>query len=194
MRRRRLPKPLWIVLVLIAIGFQAWKETNKLPQAAAKPAPAVTRQFEVLQGARLHDDKNNDGDSFKIQHQSELHELRLYFADCPEKRRHQYNGERLAEQGRYFGGLSEAQTMAIGQRAQSFAHKLLTAQDFTIHTKWQSVFDSGRFYAFVIFADGEDLSAKLVREGLARIHTGGTTLPDGRQASFYQKTASPTGS
>jgi len=116
-----------------------------------------------------------------------MHEFRLYFADCPEKSRHHLNGERLADQGRYFGGLSEAETVSVGQAAESFTRGLLSSQRFTVCTKWQSVFGSGRYYAFILFSDGEDLSAKLVRAGLARIHTGGTTLPDGRKARVYEQ-------
>ena len=113
-------------------------------------------------------------------------EFRLYFADCPEKRRHDFNQDRLLEQGRYFGGLSEAQMTQIGQQAQALTQHLLTTQPFTLYTKWQRVYNSSRHYAFVVFADGEDLSAKLVRAGLARIHTSGTTLPDGRSTAQYQ--------
>lgn len=116
-----------------------------------------------------------------------MHEFRLYFADCPEKKRHSFNADRLAEQGRYFGGLDEAQTVAIGRQAEEFTRQLLTTQPFTICTKWHRVYDSGRCYAFILFQDGEDLSAKLVRAGLARIHTTGTTLPDGRDARQYQR-------
>ena len=109
------------------------------------------------------------------------------FADCPEKKRHHLNGDRIAEQGRYFGGLSEARTVVIGQQAQAFTQQLLSTGSFTVYTKWQSVYNSGRHYAFIVFPDGEDLSAKLIREGLARIHTGGTTLPDGRTTAQYQQ-------
>lgn len=181
-RRPRLSKPLWLLLTLLAFGLQWWAQR----QAPEAPLPAAaSRQFERLEGAQLEDGRNNDGDSFLVRHQGRVHELRLYFADCPEKRRHAHNGERLREQGRYFGGLSEAQTVDAGQRAQAFALDLLRSRRFTVHTKWQRVYDSRRVYAFVIFDDGEDLSAKLVREGLARIHTGGTTLPDGRSVKTY---------
>jgi len=72
-----------------------------------------------------------------------------------------------------------------------FTRQWLTERPFTVYTKWQGVFNSGRHYAFIVFPDGEDLSAKLVREGLARIHTTGTTLPDGRSASHYEKELRP---
>ena len=186
-RRPRLSKPLWFILVVIAIGFQAWRGVYEDPPVASRRAPKASQQFEVLHGARLHDDENNDGDSFKVLHQGQVHVFRLYFADCPEKSRHPNNADRLKDQGRYFGGLTETRTVAIGQQAQRFTTELLRSQPFTIHTKWHGVYDSGRYYAFVIFGDGEDLSAKVVREGLARIHTSGSTLPDGREASLYEK-------
>jgi endonuclease YncB( thermonuclease family) len=75
----------------------------------------------------------------------------------------------------------------VGQAGESFTQEWLSRQRFTVCTKWQGVFGSGRYYAFVLFPDGEDLSAKLVRAGLARIHTGGTTLPDGREARVYEQ-------
>ena len=82
--------------------------------------------------------------------------------------------------------VSEARTVAIGQQAQAFTQQLLSTRPFSVYTKWQSVYNSGRHYAFILFPDGEDLSAKLIREGLARIHTSGTTLPDGRTTSQYE--------
>lgn len=191
-RRRRRRRPFasilsWLGLVVaLVLGSQGWQEYQKqLPQPEPRSGPA-TKVFEVMLDATLVADRNNDGDSFKIQHRGKVHTLRLYFADCPEKRRDAYNGERLAEQGQYFGGLSEPRTVALGQEAHAFAHQWLTQRPFTVYTKWQSVFGSGRHYAFVVFPDGEDLSAKLVREGLARIHTTGTTLPDGRLAARYE--------
>jgi endonuclease YncB( thermonuclease family) len=142
--------------------------------------------FQVILNAQLQPHRDNDGDSFHIAHEGGVHEFRLYFADCPEKRAYAQNADRLADQGRYFGGLSQAQTVAVGQEAAAFTRQLLTTQPFTVHTKWHRVYSSARCYAFVLFQDGEDLSAKLVRAGLARIHTGGTTLPDGRSPAQYQ--------
>lgn len=187
-KARRFPWSWLGFFMLLALGAQGWREVQKqqggtVPELRTGPAAKV---FEVMYGVRLLPDPNNDGDSFKVEHRGKVHVLRLYFADCPEKRRDAYNEERLAEQGRYFGGLSEPRTVAVGQQAHAFAHEWLTQRPFTVYTKWQVVFGSGRHYAFVIFPDGEDLSAKLVREGLARIHTTGTALPDGRSADRYE--------
>lgn len=190
--QRRFPVS-WLgwLLFAAALAFQGWKEVGKilLPPPAETTARSgkAAKVYEVMYDASLVDDRNNDGDSFKIACKGKVHELRLYFADCPEKRRHAYNGDRLREQGEYFGSLSEERTVALGQQAQAFAREWLTSRPFTVYTKWQGVFDSGRHYAFVVFPDGEDLSAKLVREGLARIHTSGTTLPDGRTEQAYEQ-------
>jgi endonuclease YncB( thermonuclease family) len=183
MSRRSGQSRLWVLLAFIAMGFQVWRDIQDGPESSAKQASKV---FEVIFGAKLHDHRDNDGDSFHLNHNGQIHEFRLYFADCPEKKRHQFNGDRLAEQGQYFGGLDEADTVAIGQQAQAFTLRLLSTQAFTLYTKWQGVYNGRRHYAFIVFADGEDLSEKLIRAGLARIHTSGIALPDGRSVSDYQ--------
>lgn len=175
----------WFLALAIAFGTQVWREAQKGVEVSAPRSAKSTKVFEVMPDCRLVEDPNNDGDSFKIRYRGQVHELRLYFADCPEKRRHAYNEERLRDQGDYFGGLSEQRTVTLGLQAQAFTRQWLTEKPFTVYTRWQSVFDSGRHYAFIVFPDGECLSAKMVREGLARIHTTGTTLPDGRTTTQY---------
>jgi endonuclease YncB( thermonuclease family) len=130
------------------------------------------------------DHRDNDGDSFHLAHDGRENEFRVYFVDCPEKRLHQFNGDRLQEQGRYFGGLSVEETLRVGSEARARVDELLRTRPFTVHTRWAPVFDSGRFYAFVFIehegGGQEELSEILVREGLCRIHTEGSALPDGR--------------
>ncbi len=155
-------------------------------EAPAERGPVSTGKsgpFDQLDGCVLADGRNNDGDSFLIGHGDKTYEMRLYYADCPEKRRHQYNGERIAEQGAYFGGLSERDTTRIGEEARDFTLDLLSKNPFTVYTKWEEVYDSGRFYAFIRVrgADGKEayLHELLVARGLARIHTKGIPLLDG---------------
>ncbi len=63
---------------------------------------------------------------------------------------------------------------------------MLTEQPFTVQTRWERVYDSARSYALVFFADGEELSEKLVKAGLCRIHTKGTWMPDGRREIDFE--------
>ena len=142
------------------------------------PGPHRTGVWEVLQNCTLMEDRLNDGDSFVVGHQGTGHTFRLYFADSPEKYRHKFNGQRIAEQGRYFGGLTEAETIAVGEDARDFSLALLRENTFTVITRWEPVFDSERFYAFVTVGQG-DLAELLVRKGLARIYTKGENRPGG---------------
>lgn len=208
MPRKTAKNLLWIALLVIAAGVQIWEQAQKnSPPSGSSRSPTSSRSpassreapstpsrkapstgFETLTGCRLHPDRNNDGDSFKIAHQNRILELRLYFVDAPEKRLHQYNGERLDHQGRYFGGLNRTETTDVGQQAKTLTDRLLTTRPFRVVTRWQPVFESGRFYAFIFFEDtGEELSEILVREGLARIYTEGTTLPDGRSKAAFEQ-------
>jgi endonuclease YncB( thermonuclease family) len=184
-RRRRRRGPLWTLLLVAAAIWQLWQHGLPPPDAPRRSGPAATA-FESLQGARLLPYGGNDGDSFKVEHRGLSHHFRLYFADCAETHRNAKNADRVRDQGRAFGGLDEARTLALGREAVQFTRSLLQAGGFVIHTRWQRVYDSNRFYAFITFPDGEDLSEKLVRAGLARIHTTGTTLPDGRSARQFE--------
>jgi endonuclease YncB( thermonuclease family) len=180
---------IWLMLALAVLVYrQGWLTRGRKPQQPAASAQKVLKAFEVITGAQWMESRENDGDSFWLHLPSgEEKQFRLYFADCPEKRRHQYNGQRLEEQGRYFGGLDEAATIEVGIQAGALTEKWMSTSRFTLYTKWQPVFDHRRHYAFILFEDGEDLSAKLVRAGLARIHTAGSALPDGTSEAVYKK-------
>jgi endonuclease YncB( thermonuclease family) len=184
-RRRRPRGRLWTLLVLAAAVWQFWQQGMKPPDAPRRSGPSTT-SFERLHGARLIRHGSNDGDSFKVEHQGVAHHFRLYFADCAETYLNAQNAERVRDQGRDFGGIEDSRTLTLGRDARHFTRAMLEAGGFVIHTRWQRVYDSQRFYAFVTFPDGEDLSEKLVRAGLARIHTTGTTLPDGRSTRQFE--------
>ncbi|WP_395745309.1 thermonuclease family protein [Prosthecobacter sp.] len=170
---------LWFSLALL----QVWNHYRDKPPSL--PPPKETR-FVKLTDVRLVEDASNDGDSFKIEHGGSAHVLRLYFVDCPEKRQYALVKNRLKDQAAYFGGLSIEQTLALGHEAKVFTERLLNEQPFTIQTRWERVFDSARSYALVFFPDGEELSEKLVRAGLCRIHTKGTWMPDGRREYDFE--------
>lgn len=194
-----------VLALLLAglVGFARWKgwlpgeesragqppvsssrKSSPPPQPGAEVRKAEVRRvgsWDELQGCTLVEDRLNDGDSFVVRHGPKDYTLRLYFADCPEKTRHQYNGERIAEQGEYFGGLQEAETVAVGGDARDFSLGLLRAAPFRVLTRWERVYDSERIYAFVTVETG-DLAELLVAQGLARIHTKGENRPAGPSA------------
>ncbi|MBE7497854.1 MAG: thermonuclease family protein [Verrucomicrobiaceae bacterium] len=169
---------LWTLLVALVAVLQVWERANRVTPPPRAPEPTLL--FESLDEPRLVEDKGNDGDSFKIAHAGGEHVFRLHFVDCPEKRDYALVNGRLKDQAAYFGGISVARTVRVGQAAKAFTEKLLREGRFKVQTRWREVYDSGRYYAMVFFEDGEELSEKLVRAGLARIHTAGSSLPDGR--------------
>lgn len=188
MPRMNPPQNVWqlIVLVLAVVAVVLVRMYGKStppresePSARTTPrAPKSEGRWERLADCTLADDRTNDGDSFALRCQGETLIFRLYYADSPEKYRHQHNGPRLAEQGAYFGGLNEEETIAAGVQAKEFALGLLQKGPVTVETRWEPVYDSGRYYAFVK-AGSQDLAEALVSHGLARIYTKGVDRMDG---------------
>ena len=182
-RRTNGSRFLWALLWLVIALLQVWEHTRDKP---APPRPGPDGRFVTLVQAHLVEDAGNDGDSFKIAHDGGENVLRLYFVDCPEKREYPLVKSRLKDQAGYFGGLTIPQTLGVGREAKDFTEKLLHERHFTIQTRWERVYDSARSYALVFFEDGEELSEKLVKAGLCRIHTKGTWMPDGRREFDFE--------
>lgn len=152
--------------------------------------------WAVYEHAALADFPNNDGDSFRVVlAHGGLEDFRLYFVDTPESQFKTYrdgndNGERITQQGKYFGGLSMDETTTVGRKAKELTVKLLSAGEFTVFTKHEEVYDSGRFYGLVrLEVNGKSrwLDEVLVENGLARIITQPTVLPDGTSAERHRK-------
>ncbi len=188
MPRMNPPQNLWqlIVLVVAVVAVVLLRMYGKhgTPRTAGdrprttERVPKSEGRWERLTNCTLVEDNTNDGDSFVLRSGTETHTFRLYYADCPEKYRHQYNGERIAEQGAYFGGLSEDETIGAGVEAKAFTMKLLGKGPVTVETRWEPVYDSGRYFAFVS-AGGQDLGEALIGHGLARLYTKGVERMDG---------------
>ncbi|MFT5466804.1 MAG: endonuclease YncB(thermonuclease family) [Verrucomicrobiales bacterium] len=168
------------------------------PKSGA-PSPSTSAKsvngYEQLLGCRMVDHRNNDGDSFFVRHGEREFELRLYFADCAEKYysdRHEDQRNRVKDQAKDFGGLSVEQTIQLGQKAKGFVAALLRDGSFKVYTDWERVYGGERFHGFVEIDDPDARSEKiflcelLVREGLARIHTGGASTPDGRSERGFE--------
>lgn len=121
-----------------------------------------------------------DGDSFQIETpEGKAVTIRLYGADCIEWHvTDESDARRLREQRRYFGisgpaGKSAASIKLAKDFGKAAAEETARAlsKPFTVHTTFADARGDGkhpRVYAFVTTAEGEDLSARLVKLGLAR--------------------------
>jgi competence protein ComEA len=122
-----------------------------------------------------------DGDSFHARSGPTQLVVRLYAVDCPESSASSLTLSRVREQMRYFGHTNPALTVTYGAKAAAFTRRTL-ARPFTLHTVFASALGSsqgGRVYAFVTTADGDDLGALLVQNGLARVRGLCRPAPDG---------------
>jgi len=148
----------------------------------------TTKEYTVLENCKLTEHRNNDGDSFHVEHSQGKNEVRLYFVDTAESRLHQYNGDRIAQQGEYFGGLSQKQTTDIGVDGKKLTLGLLKGKSFTMLTKWEMDPSGTRPHVYVVIEKGGKkyyLHEILARSGLVRTRTRGASLPDG--TSFYDQ-------
>ena len=159
---------------------------------AAKGSIEKVNGYDRLIGTAMVDHRNNDGDSFFVRHGKREFELRVYYADAPEKYlsdRYADQRKRVAEQAREMGdGLSIDETVALGQQAKAHVAKILKGESFSVFTKWERVYDGERYYGFVLLPDETEwLSEELVENGLARIHTKGERTPNGKSYHDYKK-------
>jgi endonuclease YncB( thermonuclease family) len=156
-----------IVLVLAAVSVTSADDWQTLYDCTLIPSP------------------NNFGDSFHCNCDGKEYVFRLYSIDAPEIDDRFEN--RVSDQARYFG-ITEEQVIEIGKQAKEFAASVLGTNTFTVITRGQSAGGQnriGRSYAF-INVNGDDLSLKLVENGLARIY-GVTVTPTGMDKSFYEQ-------
>ncbi len=160
-------------------------------QSTQKGSTEKVNGYDRLIGTVMIDHRNNDGDSFFVRHGDREFELRLYYADAPEKYlsdRYEDQRRRVAEQARELGGLTVEETVAVGQAAKAHVAKILKGQSFSVFTKWERVYDGERFYGFVLLPDETEwLCEDLVENGLARIHTKGESTPDGQSYRDFKR-------
>ncbi|BCX47942.1 hypothetical protein HAHE_18500 [Haloferula helveola] len=148
--------------------------------------------LERIEGCSLVPTDWADGDSFLVRIPEGKEELtvRLYGVDCIETRASDdSDARRLRAQRRYFGisdhgGTPQASidaAKAWGKKATVRTRELL-AKPFTLHTARADARGDGkhaRIYGFITTAEGKDLAAQLVTEGLARAYGVYRETPDG---------------
>lgn len=143
-------------------------------------ASASAQELQEIRGCRFVPTDWADGDSFQVaMPDGKALTVRLYGADCIEWHvTDESDARRLREQRRYFGISGPAgksaesirQAKDFGKAAAEETARAL-AKPFTIHTTFADARGDGKYqrvYAFVTTAEGEDLSARLVKLGLAR--------------------------
>lgn len=143
--------------------------------------PLVAADLVAIEGCTLVPTDWADGDSFRIRTpDGEEHTVRIYGIDCVEQHvSGETDARRLRSQRRYFGITqvckTAADSIAFAKEQAALAtvatRAFLEGRPFTIHTSFADGRGDGRFkriYAFVFDADGRDLAAHLVSQGLAR--------------------------
>lgn len=142
---------------------------------------ALPPGWEKLEGCQFVEGTFSDGDSIEAEYSGKKYLFRLYFVDTIEG--FPKAKARRAGQAKYFGLASaEADTQAV-QVANAAAEftKAQLQKPFTVYTRWDKVNpkdESSSLRAFVTTSAGDDLSTKLVSEGLALILSGSRSTTD----------------
>lgn len=164
-------------------------------QRTAAPSVSQKNGWTIYENCQLVSHHNNDGDSFRVKlPNGTVQEFRLYFVDTPESTFKRYrdgntNADRIGDQARYFGGITPEASTALGMTAKKFTLALLEKTPFTLATRNEEVYDSGRYYCHVSLPyDGKTrwLDEVLVSKGYVRIITQPADLPDGTKAETHR--------
>lgn len=149
-------------------------------------------ELKKFSGCTLVPTEWADGDSFSVCFpDGKQQTIRLYGADCIEMHINgdDSNARRLRDQRRYFGIDDILTAKSFGETAKSETQRVL-ARAFTVYTTFADGRGDGRFdrvYGFVETAEGRDLSAWLVSQGLARAFGVVRQLPDGTSGNEWRE-------
>jgi endonuclease YncB( thermonuclease family) len=172
------------------------QEKNNAPPRSHPAMNRESQDWTLYQNVTLAPHHQNDGDSFRVVlAEDSEQEFRLYFVDTPESQFKRYqdgntNGERLEQQAKYFGGIEIEECIEVGVQAKKLMNELLSEQSFDVYTRFEEVYDSGRFFCHVRLTwKGKQrwLDEILVENGLARIITQPAELPDGTSAEKHKQ-------
>jgi competence ComEA-like helix-hairpin-helix protein len=169
-----------LLLAVVLTGVTANYCSAQLQRSEANPGG----NWEVLEHCKLLTNAAVDGDSFHVLQKEREYIFRLYFVDAPET--DPDLRERMLDQSTYFG-ISSKDVPRGGQLAKDFTRDRLTAQPFTIVTRWQNAAGRSslaRFYGIVL-VNGTRLEKELVRAGLARIYGLRANWPEGSRSTTF---------
>ncbi len=151
-------------------------------------AADVLQKFE---GCTRIEEKWADGDSFPVKFpDGQTRTVRLYGVDCLEMhvQGDDSNARRLRDQRRYFGIADINVAKAQGEKAKLETARLLD-KPFTVWTAFADGRGDGRYdriYAFITTPGGEDLSAALVKLGMARAFGVVRSGPDAKSGEEWR--------
>ncbi len=160
---------------------------------------AAAEELATLTLCKLIPTEWADGDSFLIQTaDGTSHAIRLYGADCIEWHvSDETDARRLRAQRRYFGisevgGSPQGSIDAAKELGKAAAEEVnaVLARPFSVHTAFADARGDGkhkRIYGFVTTADGDDLSERLIRLGLARAFGVYRETPNKMAAGDYRE-------
>ena len=137
--------------------------------------PDTPKGWTRLDGCRLDEKKDHDGDSFHVTHADTDYRFRIYFADCPET---DLRHGRYLEQMTWFE-VDKDRVLKYGEKAKDYTEHVLR-RPFTVYTRWSDARGEGatkRFYAMIYTSEGESLAESLVESGLARAHGEDVDFP-----------------
>ena len=146
---------------------------------------AERKKWEMLTECQYVEDKNNNGDNFRVKCGEKVLILRLYFVDAPETNLRY--GERTREQSDHFG-VTLDETMKAGVKATETVRETLKGS-FIVWTRWAGAAGRGkeiRYYGLVEVG-GKSLVELLVTNGLARTKGVTANLPTGERSKVYVK-------
>ena len=144
---------------------------------------AERKKWEMLTDCQYVENKNNDGDNFRVKCGEKDFVLRLYFVDAPET--NMRYAERTREQSEHFGVTLE-ETMKAGVKATGTVRETLKGP-FIVWTRWAGAAGRGnevRYYGLVEVG-GKSLVEILVSNGLARTKGVTANLPTGEKSKVY---------
>ena len=109
-------------------------------------ATATAQAFTRYEGWTYMPQKWNDDDSFYARMPDGKEQvLRLDFVDAPESENS--FKERVAEQATYFG-VAPDESLKLGKEASAFTRELLSAEPFTVQTRWRVALGRSRLQRF----------------------------------------------
>lgn len=184
-----------VVVLIVALVAVLLKESRGKPPAAipvtvygnagvdtgVAPARPVSERFLAFSNAVFVDSRANEADTLRLRLGDEENVFVLYFVDALEATGS--SPQLIADQARWFGGVSQQTVVDYGVEAAGFVADLLKTKPFSLLTRWERVPNSTRYYAMVVVETEPGnrvyLADLLLAKGYGRIHGVMTAMPEG---------------